>query len=134
METKTRFNQAKGASWSLPVLMLFWANSHGGFAVGFLIWGIYWFAGWTGVLLRGELPERLRLLRSPRAALADPGWRLTWVGLLMLLAVCINPSGPVMLLYPFKTVSIGALQEIFRNGSRLIFTPATEQPFIRLRR
>ena len=116
--------------WSLPVLMLFWANSHGGFAVGFLIWGIYWFAGWTGVLLRGELPERLRLLRSPRAALADPGWRLTWAGLLMLLAVCINPSGPVMLLYPFKTVSIGALQEYIQEWQSPDFHARNVQPFI----
>jgi hypothetical protein len=31
--------------WLFPVLMLIWANAHGGFIFGFLAWGAY-FAGW----------------------------------------------------------------------------------------
>jgi hypothetical protein len=48
----------------------------------------------------------------------------------MLLAVCINPSGPVMLLYPFKTVSIGALQEYIQEWQSPDFHARNVQPFI----
>jgi hypothetical protein len=119
-----------GALWLLPLLMILWANSHGGFAVGFLLWGIYWLSDWLGALLGGELPARLRLLRQPRAALGDAGWRLTWIGLLMVLAVCLNPSGPLMLLYPFKTVSIGALQDYIQEWQSPDFHSRNVQPFI----
>jgi hypothetical protein len=122
---------AAGRLWWLPLLMVIWANSHGGFAVGFLIWGVYWAAQVFGWIVDGTLLSRLRtIVRHPGAALGDPDLRLWWVGLLMLLAVCLNPSGPVMLLYPFKTVSIGSLQDYIQEWQSPDFHSRQAQPFI----
>ncbi|MGD9093603.1 MAG: hypothetical protein PVF74_12205, partial [Anaerolineales bacterium] len=43
--------------WLLPTLMVLWANSHGGFAVGFLIWGVY-FVWELGVVGWGMIRNR----------------------------------------------------------------------------
>lgn len=116
--------------WWLPVLMILWANSHGGFAVGFILWGVYWFA---------ELVRWVsnRFAQNPQLAIVDSQFtirkslqRLTLIGLLLALAVCINPSGPAMLAYPFKTVSIGALQDYIQEWQSPNFHETSMQPFI----
>lgn len=33
----------KDRLWWLPLLMVIWVNAHGGFAVGFMLWGLL---GW----------------------------------------------------------------------------------------
>jgi hypothetical protein len=48
----------------------------------------------------------------------------------MLLAVCINPSGPIMLAYPLKTVSIGALKDYIQEWQSPDFHLPATQPFI----
>ena len=80
--------------WWLPLLMLLWANLHGGFAIGFILMG--------GVIL-GETLENL-------AALDDRGhldWRavrkLGLVAAVSVGAVCVNPYGPRLLAVPFET-------------------------------
>jgi hypothetical protein len=45
-------------------------------------------------------------------------------------AVAINPSGPVMLLYPFKTVSIGSLRENIQEWQSPDFHNLQVQPFL----
>ncbi len=113
--------------WLLPLLMLLWANSHGGFAVGFIIWGVY---------LTGRLKvEILRFLESRTRNLAafnfqPDTWALIVTGLAMLIAVCINPSGPVMLLYPFKTVGIEVLQDFIQEWQSPDFHQRQAQPFV----
>ena len=42
----------------------------------------------------------------------------------------INPAGPVMLLYPFKTVSIGVLQDFIQEWQSPNFHLAQVQPFL----
>ncbi|MCC7129370.1 MAG: hypothetical protein IT297_03130 [Anaerolineae bacterium] len=104
----------------LPLLMVVWANSHGGFIVGFMLLGVYGFAALTAWLLNPARPR----LRDSQA------FQLGIVGLAMILAVCLNPAGPVMLLYPFKTVSIGALQQYIQEWQPPDFHSAQVQPFI----
>lgn len=48
----------------------------------------------------------------------------------MVLAVCINPYGPVMLLYPFKTAGIQALQAYIQEWQSPNFQSLQVQPFI----
>lgn len=117
--------------WLLPPLMVVWANSHGGFAAGFLLWGVYaagevlgpgleWLAGLRGKDAGG----------GPRPA--APSARLAWlagIGLLMVLAVGLNPSGPVMLLYPLKTVEIDALRSYIQEWQPPDFRSLRVQPF-----
>ena len=54
---------------------------------------------------------------------------LLWAGLLMLIAVCVNPYGPTMLMYPFKTVSIGVLRDYIQEWQTPEFHSIAVQPF-----
>ncbi len=106
----------------LPVLMVIWVNSHGGFATGFLIWGTY---------LAGELARAAQRLVNREPLISEDRYRLAWwsgSGVLMVLAVCLNPDGPVMLLYAFKTVSIDALQDFILEWQSPDFHLAQAQP------
>ncbi len=117
--------------WALPLLMVVWANSHGGFAVGFLLWGVYAFGVLVAWIWKGEMAEKLRAAwRYPKMTLREGEYILWWVGALMILAVCINPSGPVLLAYPFKTVSIGALQQYIQEWQPPDMQSTAVQPFI----
>jgi len=116
--------------WILPLVMVFWANSHGGFAVGFILYGIYFLgilgrtnllADYFQVLKSRELhwKEKAALVRGKTTRLLEGfalslkthlRWRrFVLVGLVMVAAVALNPFGPEMLLYPFKTIGIDAL-------------------------
>lgn len=106
--------------WWLPVLMLIWANSHGGFAVGFILWGVYWLRE-VGLWLRNWCSGFTSSLKL-----------LTFVGVGMLLAVCVNPYGVTMLAYPFKTVSIGALKDYIQEWQSPDFHLISVQPFVLL--
>jgi uncharacterized membrane protein len=111
--------------WALPILMVVWANSHGGFVIGFILWGVYWFAEGLSWLLPALTRQRALWDGRQRHFL-----RLCLVGALMILAVTINPSGLVMLAYPFKTVSIGALQDYILEWQSPDFHLRQAQPFI----
>lgn len=101
--------------WLLPVIMIIWVNSHGGFIIGFLIWGIYLIDAiyrWkTGVLTASNL--RIYSL----------------VGSLMIIGACINPAGASMLGYPFKTVQIHALQGYIQEWQSPNFHEISVQPY-----
>jgi hypothetical protein len=108
--------------------MVLWANSHGGFAVGFLIWGVYfvWELGlvvWRLAKNRVDSGDQLPNINIQRVS------RLGLIGLLMILAVMINPSGPVMLLYPIKTIGIGSLQDYIQEWQSPDFHSPSVQPF-----
>jgi len=122
--------------WLLPVLMVIWANSHGGFAIGFILLGVYGISEAVGCLFdffkRPDLPAESTSANSKPAASAHSSKliRLSIIGILMALAVCLNPYGPVMLAYPFKTVSIGALGAYIQEWQSPDFHQRTAQPFI----
>ncbi len=123
-----RWGRADRRLW-LPPLMVAWANLHPGFAIGFMLTGVYVFAAgwrWFSAHWGGRpRPDTTAL----RAALPDALGRWLLVLVLMVLAVCINPSGPVMLRYPFETVSIGALQDLIREWQSPNFHTLAVQPF-----
>jgi len=116
--------------WWLPLLMVVWVNSHGGFAAGFLIWGVYALSDMLDMLWRRRLVFELKsAFQSPGAAIRNPRVVLWLAGPLMFLAVCINPSGAVMLAYPLKTVSISALREFIQEWQSPNFHQLHVQPF-----
>jgi hypothetical protein len=116
--------------WGLPLLMVLWVNSHGGFVVGFLIWSIYTFSDLLDMLWRRTLLSTVRgACGNLGSALREPRVVLWLVGPLMLLAVCINPYGAAMLGYPVKTVSIGALGEFIQEWQSPNFHQFHVQPF-----
>jgi hypothetical protein len=114
------FPSGSKSIWWIPLLMVIWANSHGGFAVGFILLGVY-FMGSFGFVIKGS---RVGLNYSRTALRALLSILLTSV-----LAVCINPFGPVMLLYPFKTVNIGVLQDYIQEWQSPDFHSISVQPF-----
>jgi len=67
--------------WPFFLLMLGWANLHGGFVFGLLAWAAY-LAGWSWDFLRGKGRSTIEL-----------GKKLLMVGLLSLLASIITPDG-----------------------------------------
>jgi hypothetical protein len=65
--------------WLFPVLMCIWANTHGAFIAGFVVWGIY-FVEWIWDFLQGRSIKEL-------------GVKLGLIGLSSLAITFINPSG-----------------------------------------
>src|SRR5262245_60199773 len=70
--------------WVLPPLMVAWVNLHGGFVLGLGVLGLFVIAGVLHWLIwKDPLPRHLMT-----------------VTLLAILAACVNPAGPRILLYP----------------------------------
>lgn len=111
--------RARGVNrlWLLPPLMVAWVNLHGGFAIGFIL---------LATVLVGEIVESFRQ-RMKRME------RMIWIGgigLACAVAAAVNPYGGQMLLYPFKTVSIGVLQNYIQEWQSPNFHMREAQVFI----
>jgi hypothetical protein len=106
--------------WLLPVLMVVWVNSHGGFLAGFLLWAAYLLGEGVRITIKGG-----KLTGSHHSSMIT----LLGIGGLMLVAVCINPAGPRMLAYPFATVEIGALKNFIQEWQSPNFHSLQAQPF-----
>jgi len=103
-----RFRQAKQKSlWILPPVFLLWINTHGTFAFGLAVLGLYWASGLVDFKIGGIRAERW----------TDPQRRhLGLVTLLSLVAVVITPYGTRLAAYPvqmafFQPVNIASFQE-----------------------
>jgi hypothetical protein len=85
-------NVARGQRWlwTLPLLMLVWVNVHGGFLVGFVLWGIVLVsAAWRWVYAKDNRIEDV----LQKIAAGKRLWSLIWVGLLSAAASLVNPYG-----------------------------------------
>ncbi|MDA1330571.1 MAG: hypothetical protein O3B43_05860 [Chloroflexi bacterium] len=114
----------------LPIVMLVWVNSHPGFAIGFVLLGIYFLSAlgegikthFSGQKQSSILVHNLRKELMP----------LILIGLLSVAAAAINPSGPKMLLYPFETLSIGILRNFIQEWQSPDFHARELQAFLAL--
>jgi len=112
------------AIWLPPALMALWVNLHGGFVIGLLL---------LAVELASLLLERFgpaRLQTPPEGGTGRNLRDLLGASLLSLLVVSLNPNGPVMLLYPWKTVSIGVLRDYIQEWQSPDFHSLQVQPFL----
>jgi hypothetical protein len=112
--------------WCIPVMAV-WGNLHGGFAAGLLLLVL---AG-AGELFDHVLP----VLSSRRAKLDFVEVRailVAWGGVVLgcLVAVSLNPLGPELILYPFRTVSIGVLQGYIQEWQSPNFHHLEVLPFL----
>lgn len=114
--------------WVLPILMILWGNLHGGFAIGGMLLIVYLLGEvidiiFTRPLSSGDLRRRWRdrfpMIRS-----------YLLVGLTCIPALTINPQGPAMLLYPFKTIGIEALRDYIVEWQSPDFHLLEMQPFL----
>jgi hypothetical protein len=89
--TSRKSGEAWGSRlWALPLLMLIWANVHGGFLMGFVLLAIFWLASvWDWFRAREDRIEGL----LSRIAAAKRARVLAEVGLLSLAASLVNPYG-----------------------------------------
>jgi len=113
--------------WLLPLLMILWVNLHGGFAIGFILLVINFVGQALVFALRGfRIPAEQSQRPLPHVAMLWVGG----IGLACAAAVAINPYGLQMLLYPFKTVSIGVLQNYIQEWQSPNFHTREAQVFI----
>jgi len=127
--------------WLLVPLMALWANAHGGFAIGFILIALT-LAGqvlsFVGMVFTAERADAKRAhygignteygIRGNVEA-QGLAW-LAGMGLACALAVMLNPAGPAMLLYPFKTISIGVLRGFIQEWQTPDFHRIEAQPFL----
>ncbi len=118
--------------WIIPPLMALWANLHGGFAIGFILMVLAALGEGAHWLLGRALPDASR---NPDADPAThptlkPALRIAVVGLVAAAAISFNPYGPSMLLYPFRTVGIGALRDYIQEWASPNFHQRYTWPFI----
>ncbi len=109
-----------GLLW-LPLIFLLWVNLHAGYAAGFILLGCY---------LIGEVANRLLEQRDVPALPWPAIGKLAGVAALSALVIPLNPNGAQMLLYPFKTVNIGVLQDFIQEWASPNFHELFQQPFI----
>ena len=121
--------RGKNRIYWLPLIMLLWANSHGGFIVGFLLWGVYlvWLI-WciaANMISKGHGFSASHALKEYKKQVIE----FFVIGIFMLIAVSINPSGPIMILYPFKTIGINVLRDYIEEWQSPNFHLTSFQPF-----
>src|SRR5215207_534204 len=109
--------------WLIPVVMGLWGNLHAGYTIGFIF---------LGGRIAGEI---LGNIFNPRGETVI-SWRgvrkLALVTLVSVAALMVNPYGIKMILLPFQTVSIGALQDFIQEWNSPNFHERYTWPFIAL--
>ena len=85
--------------WALPFIMALWVNLHSGFAIGLIF---------LGCAIGGELFNRQPWPRTRKLIL---------VTAVSVAALLINPYTVQMLIYPFQTAGIGALEQYIQEWS-----------------
>lgn len=116
--------------WLIPPLMLFWANLHGGFALGFVLLAL----AMAGELIHWLIGDESETAPPPARTLEGvrPLFKLGAVGLASAVAVCANPFGPRLLLLPFQTVGVGLLHAFIQEWATPNFHDRRFWPFLAL--
>ena len=104
----------------LPLVMLLWANVHGGYAIGFMLMLAY---------LIGETANHLTRHHGDPVVSRPRLKHLLVVIIISLAVVVINPHTWRMWLYPFQTVGISALRDFIQEWQSPNFHLPYVQPF-----
>ena len=89
-----RYRQGRQKSlWVLPPIFLLWVNTHGTFALGLFILGVYWVSGLVGFTWGGLVAERWQPKQRIHIAL---------IFMLSLAVLPITPYGTRMAVYPLS--------------------------------
>jgi hypothetical protein len=110
-----------GVLWWLPPLMLLWANSHGGYIIGFVLIGMQILGAIVSAAWGRDFAGLWKCIR-PLAIIAT----------LCVLAALINPQGIRLILFPFQTLSSTAQQELIAEWASPDFHAADMLPFLAL--
>jgi hypothetical protein len=107
--------------YAMPLVMVLWANIHGGYAIAFMLMAAY-LVGDTFNHLTGHQDDPL-LTWSQLA-------RLVVIAVVSFAVVAINPNGWQMWTYPFRTVGIGALRDYIQEWRSPDFHLSMTWPFV----
>jgi hypothetical protein len=110
----------------LPILMMLWVNSHPGFALGFILVGIYLLDELIRTISANWPLKKIKFRKLLRGRLGN----LFLIAIAMLLAACLSPAGLTIFSYPFETVSIGVLRDYIQEWQSPNFHQLAAQPFI----
>lgn len=113
--------------WLIPLIMIPWANSHGGFAIGFILLALALFGELTRAALSAVAARSEGSTPSPESL--RPALRLAVIGLVSAAAVLVNPFGITTLLLPFRTVGIGVLRDFIQEWAAPNFHLTSMWPF-----
>ena len=105
----------------IPLLFIIWVNVHGGFIIGFILLGLY---------VVGEIANNLLGLSDAPILRYHQILTLIGTAVVSAVAVLINPHTYKMLILPFFTVSIGALQDYIQEWASPDFHQMVQQPFL----
>ena len=110
----------RGILW-LPLVMVLWANLHGGWVIAFVFLGL------------AMLSEFMRWVAdTPRREHLGRAWRLGVVGLLSAIAVAGTPNGLGLYLYPLRTQGSTAQQRFIAEWQTPNLHEVTFLPFVAL--
>jgi hypothetical protein len=104
--------------WSFPLIMLFWANTHGAFIAGFVVWGAY-LAGWLWDRWRSSEKPPLPILHN-----------LLLAGGASFLVTFINPVGWRLWATSLGYVTNSYLVDLTKEYSSLDFHSPGAWPFL----
>ena len=89
-----RFRQGKtGTLWLFPLLMMVWTNTHGSWVIGMGVLYVYWIAGLFEFQVGG--------IEAKKWSPAERR-QISFVFLLSLILLLLNPYGTELLAFPFK--------------------------------
>ena len=104
----------------LPVLMLAWANLHGGFVIGLVLCGLYLIGGWIQIV---------RLDAFGRACSRPWLWTLGWMTTLSALATLVNPYGYRLHLHIYRYLTDRFLMDHIEEFASPNFHGVAQQCF-----
>ncbi|MCE1253918.1 MAG: hypothetical protein LWX83_10260 [Anaerolineae bacterium] len=116
-----RFNRFRQKRlWLLPIIMILWANLHGGYPLGLILI--------LGTIIGETLKRLLGVEKKEILNWREIGELSLWLGV-SILAVLLNPNGILIWFVPFQTVNVGALQSMldewaspnFHDSGQLVF-------------
>jgi len=107
--------------FSLPFIIMLWANIHGGYAIAFMLIATY---------LLGETMNHLTHHTDDPVMSWQQMKQLVMIAALSFLLVAVNPNTWQMWLYPFRTVNISVLRDFIQEWRSPDFHQAMTWPFI----
>ena len=113
--------------WLLPPLMVLWVNLHSGFAIGFIFLGCAIIGEFFNLLLTARRDNKDK--SNPAGSVLGP---LLAVSIICVAALVVNPYTTRMLLYPFQTAGISALEQSIQEWASPNFHGRETWPFLLL--
>lgn len=106
--------------WTMPVVMIIWANAHSGYLLGVVVLGTY---------AVGEALQQWLGKDKERALSWQQIRDLAIITVLSFLVAALNPNGPALWIYPFETLGSPSMQQYIQEWQSPNFHVTQFWPF-----